>query len=489
MGSNTILFWHIVVCSIISILIVLFIWSLIRGLRKTRILSEISIGHSIIALGITTYFFSSTLHVTIRNLGLYFRDLWGSYGNGETNNFLNYWLLTAGESFTTHFLDIPFTRLILYIASWLFVCLIFGELKRADNLENTSTASITKIDDNPVLKSLLTFLILATSIYLCVASIIAVPEFEKLRNSENKTENRVPFSEKLTARSIMDRANYKLYTDDMAIDTTQELGKSLYEKVDIEIYNFNNWLDGKIKAHNSTVLRLSERIENEISQNISNTELIKYERILSDWYENYQYRLIQIVDEERDEILRALDNLIVKYNELILVDPQSESYADLKGSFMRYEGVLARYRISSSLYGIPSDIPPRPKIGQDFGFFSQISGWLLKTESPSLALIVGLFGFGLLGSMSSVFIRRRINMKDEDLILADIPGVLINGMSAAILVFLVVKGAIVIFGDGGELNPYALFFSCLVASVFSENVWIWARNKQKEQFLQNPTPE
>jgi len=94
-------------------------------------------------------------------------------------------------------------------------------------------------------------------------------------------------------------------------------------------------------------------------------------------------------------------------------------------------------------------------------------------------LSVGLFGFGLLGSIGSTFIRRRIkNIKDtepdDSLVLSDLPGVLINGISAAIVLFLAVKGAVVVFSSGdGKLNPYMLF-------LFSEDVWSWARKKLQE---------
>jgi hypothetical protein len=48
--------------------------------------------------------------------------------------------------------------------------------------------------------------------------------------------------------------------------------------------------------------------------------------------------------------------------------------------------------------------PTKPKIGEDYGVFNRMTGWLLRTESMSLALIVGLFAFGLLGSLASTFV-------------------------------------------------------------------------------------
>ena len=50
--------------------------------------------------------------------------------------------------------------------------------------------------------------------------------------------------------------------------------------------------------------------------------------------------------------------------------------------------------------------------------------------------------------------------------------VIIRGFSAAIVVFLGVEGGLSVFGSGTkEPNPYALFFTCLVAAVYSEAIW------------------
>jgi hypothetical protein len=139
------------------------------------------------------------------------------------------------------------------------------------------------------------------------------------------------------------------------------------------------------------------------------------------------------------------------------------------------------FNVKNIRYGVPV----KPKIGEQYGVFQSMSGWLLSTESMSLALIVGLFAFGLLGSVGSMFIRQRIKTgSDEDIkdFIPNLPAVLINGISSAIVVFLAVKGTLVIFsGKDSSLNPYVLFFTCLVAAVFSEDVWKWAQNKLKDQ--------
>jgi hypothetical protein len=129
------------------------------------------------------------------------------------------------------------------------------------------------------------------------------------------------------------------------------------------------------------------------------------------------------------------------------------------------------------------DRPPgRPDLGSNLGPFGFLAGWLLRTESLPLALIVGLFGFGLLGAAASTFVREQVGKegkdKPKDVLISDLFGLIVRGLSAALIVFLAAEGGVAILsgpGGSGEVNAYVLFLTCLIASVFSEVVWRWAR--------------
>jgi hypothetical protein len=163
---------------------------------------------------------------------------------------------------------------------------------------------------------------------------------------------------------------------------------------------------------------------------------------------------------------------------------------------------------------LPNGEPWSPVEGTSLGYFRLIAQWLVSTELLSLALITGLLGFGLLGSACSTFIRER-EQRSKDvgtspgkdaagkaspqqegtatpapapqpltgppetkLLVSDLTGVVIRGMSAAIVVFLAVEGGLAIFASkGSEPNPYVLLLTCFVGAVFSESVWKWARDK------------
>ena len=78
----------------------------------------------------------------------------------------------------------------------------------------------------------------------------------------------------------------------------------------------------------------------------------------------------------------------------------------------------------------------------------------------------------------------------------DLPGVVIRGLSAAIVVFLAVEGGLAIFASGmAQPNPYVLLFTCLVGAVFSEDVWDWAHKQLRGKLAldeasdEDPKPE
>lgn len=149
-----------------------------------------------------------------------------------------------------------------------------------------------------------------------------------------------------------------------------------------------------------------------------------------------------------------------------------------RGAQQVYKGYYEVWPLCQDL--IPASTPARPPLGQGLGPFRLVALWLLSPESISLALIVGMIGFGLLGSAVSTFVRESREHKRQagEPLVEDLAGVILRGVSAAIVVFLAVKGGLTVFSVGeGDPNPYILLFTCLVGAVFSERVWAWAREK------------
>jgi hypothetical protein len=123
-------------------------------------------------------------------------------------------------------------------------------------------------------------------------------------------------------------------------------------------------------------------------------------------------------------------------------------------------------------------VPKEPVPGTEWGWLGESASWLIKPNSPDLVLIIGMFGFGMLGAAISCFVNIAPRTKQNQPLIEDLHIVIIRGFSAAIVIFLATKGGIAIINNGNNNpNPHVLFFTCLVGAVFSERIWDWAKKQ------------
>ncbi|MFL5343714.1 MAG: hypothetical protein ACJ8AT_02925 [Hyalangium sp.] len=128
-------------------------------------------------------------------------------------------------------------------------------------------------------------------------------------------------------------------------------------------------------------------------------------------------------------------------------------------------------------------VPKRGAFGEAIGPLMPIAGWLVQTESVQLALIIGMLGAGLLGSVVASFLRPQSARAQTERQLA---GVVVRGLTAAIVVFLAIQGGLstVSVSAGGAPpcpNPHLLLLICFVAAVYSEQVWTAAQQRLAKQ--------
>ncbi len=398
------------------------------------------------------------------------------------------------NGFFRNLLQFPFADIIILFAVWLFINTLLTFFFQGSH----DTAS-PKIFSNKLLaKNTFVAFLLAFAIYLCVATIVAIPEFQALESSVVNNDELIEF-----AKEVNQQAQNK---DDLQVK--ELLSNDLKRKRSLEAYNdFNYLIAGYNQLVNNLIKEQEQRRNKAVDaykaallEKTAIRERSKYRAQLKAWIQNrwsvfssvlyYKPRFesivrgvtIQVSRIEKDSVLQANSKLV------------DSLYASVNAAGDNWENNMTT--LEETVFNIKSmdlnnAVPEKPKIGEQYGIFDSMSGWLLRTESMSLALIVGLFAFGLLGSMGSTFIRHRIkNNRDtiaKDLV-PNLPAVLINGISSAIVVFLAVKGTMVVFsGKDSSLNPYVLFFTCLVAAVFSEDVWKWAQQKLNSQ-LTNDNP-
>jgi hypothetical protein len=132
--------------------------------------------------------------------------------------------------------------------------------------------------------------------------------------------------------------------------------------------------------------------------------------------------------------------------------------------------------ISCSLEALPELEGRAVTREPQLGVFTVLFGWLEHSDSLPLAVICGMLGVGLVGSIVSSFVRQRDARLANDPWIADTFPVIVRGFTAAIVVYLAIEGGLNIFSTtSNQANPYVLLFACLVGAVFSEDVWVAAR--------------
>ncbi|MDB5210747.1 MAG: hypothetical protein JWQ30_1574 [Sediminibacterium sp.] len=123
-------------------------------------------------------------------------------------------------------------------------------------------------------------------------------------------------------------------------------------------------------------------------------------------------------------------------------------------------------------------LPSFNKNGSDWGFFGYIAKYLIQTESSELVLLIGMFGFGLLGASILSFRKstessNTLDSLQNEPLIHNFFNVLARGFGAALIVYLATKGGLAIFSLGSTSDPngYILLLTCFIAAVYSERVW------------------
>jgi hypothetical protein len=496
----------IVVLLVIHFAIALFLlWITFRFLRRfiLMLLRHPLVTHPdepilwpdiLISVGIIGLLFRSRIEEMSSKLGDFFMFIfdgaeillghWIEYG-GNQPMIINYSILkdyleALHSSFSRNIVHSDFGMLLFIIALFIGLVYVIRMIRYDPN------ASIGG-GGNSVLRNMLIVGITLFSIFLCTASIVAVPEFENLLMMQDKTQLITEFEQSIEDQRQVEEGELRLVQDSLIKNTGDTQLDSLLNGVRTVIQVYGDLLSQYESMDANMVTQAKENFRSASSQRIGRKVLQTYRQRLTAWYSGYHVNWVIK--------LRPHNSNIVNYiNRINAVKPDSSiSRLSFLTSVQLEEFSIGLKKLEIAqnrlqyLREAPPRIPVKPDIGEHHGkFFIKATGWLLRTESESLVLIVGMFGFGLFGSIGSYFIRRRSRTGQEDKNPApdsifSIADILLNGMSATIVVFLGVKGAVMVFTtNSGELNPYALFFTCLLAAVFSEDVWRWAWKKLQE---------
>ena len=447
---------------------------------------------------------------------------------------------------TSVLFNINITSILNFILIWLIVSILIENLyaNKENNDESNKLKEWVKV--NILTPVFLSRLLLGISLYLTLSAIIAVPlmsnssnlhsvdistqkdslkaslqQYRDLSSSNNRIINPSNLSilnesfeesaSKLLKKYIeQKKGNEKIKSRKSEVDElisltndrrTNELESYiknrtvLVSKINTLINNEFEYIEKNKEIRDSFIrnadLYLQKAISHYIRQNtgrIGIRETSQHFSSVEEWYRNTIRDSLKNVVNCNDALLtyqQSLKNIIKNLARTDKRIIQRDIY--INNDVPDIDQVFRRSNKVSSVCSNNNTIsefvmPNRAEYGSYLGVIGGATRWILKTESLTLALIVGLVGCGVLGALISRIIRRETELDENfsvDLVsYSDLVGVFYRGFAAAIVVFLSSYGAIgIISNSTGDPNAYVVFAFCLVGAVYSDVVWDWARRK------------
>ena len=511
------------VIAIITVLIfIVALYRFYRFLFKNKNIFGDSIETRIVSLGITGVFFSKGLmmiflhpvQILLQSLLLFYSSINSIVANSSKSQeeFLNVvtrLFSSITENLNSWFQFYSVGSIFLALAAWSLI----GQF--IDSYKNSDLKTPNKLEHDILRQNIVLALIFFLSIYLSMAAIITVPYFTENTEKELKEE---PLKDQLDR--IKERYEKKTITAfssdkpsfviDSAIFITIEKIQSPQVQNNARqayLYWYDNYSRNLLtrKSIEDRLLQENEIFKNKLideetkvvstytSESINlksklklsfNNSLVEYYKNYAESYINRTARIKTIVESADADFKKDLFSFNQEFRDYVSKALKPDSSNTAVSDKLYLYSLNRNYYIGMEYFSADNysiQLPSVPTPGDELGIFKGIAQWLIKPFSMALVLIVGMLGFGLFGAVISTFVKeaRDVNKTpNQGVIINDITGVIIRGISAAIVIFLAVKGGLAIFSSGeGEPNPYTLFFTCLVGAVYSERIWEWAKEK------------
>lgn len=167
---------------------------------------------------------------------------------------------------------------------------------------------------------------------------------------------------------------------------------------------------------------------------------------LYNWYSSAVRRMFDDLDTCRGATQAFASAVNAHATNLIPPQSKSENRPDRSfeaGQIIFEARAEVEGRCRARSVGWSERLPDRESFGGYLGPVGYASSWILATESESVALIIGLVGFGLFGALVSSFIRTDRNRSRRHNFLS----IICIGISAAIVVFLASYAGIAIVAE------------------------------------------
>jgi hypothetical protein len=184
-------------------------------------------------------------------------------------------------------------------------------------------------------------------------------------------------------------------------------------------------------------------------------------------------RAIQSTDQLNSSLLQnAITSIQQDIGQIAIEESRPDSVRALNDGFYSFSQFVTYQETVDDPY-YSTYLPVLEKDGSDWGLFGLIAKYLIRTQSSELVLLMGMFGFGLLGA--SILSFEKMSPKEflASPIIKNFGNVLARGFGAALVVYMAIKAGLTIFtaGTSTDANGYMLLLTCFAAAVFSDKIW------------------
>lgn len=444
---------------------------LFTRIRALMTANGIGVLASFLAAGVGVVLFYNTFSILLVNSGEFIMSLFEGLAEylNETDgdgNHISKFSETVYTAFKTKILTIPFVKLVIFSVVWVFAALLLQSVMKND--QSDSSDQVFNLFSTVQWRYTVFGVLIICGIFMSIASIIAVPIFQE---DENNTD-----SEMLNIGSQLEgylpdsTVFFKKY--ELVLDPTEEtaLGVSAMGQVD----NWNDLVSSTYINIHQQKERVIGRFNTAKEEKLTRDAKLDYMNELAEWFLDTKTALVHNLNNNRPVV-----NTWVTDTYTFMLNKDSVATAN------------APKLLDKSTMIIPGStvkpLPALPNVSVGYGIFGWLAGWILKANNLSFALIAGMVGFGIFGATISHIVLETTDAVDTSNFSAvDYLKLLVRGFSAAIVIYLAVKGGLlVVSGSESGINAYFIFFFCFVAAVFSELIWNWVKEKLVSSLNQN----
>jgi hypothetical protein len=316
--------------------------------------------------------------------------------------------------------------------------------------------------------------------YLAIASIISIAPLEEGPAIVDSERLKVQLDKLLKTEADLDLrfekliipTEFNLPLPPNASDQVKSSARSFEFQLKEFQTQWANLRDGFVqKQSENRELALSRFVDENLGRR-GQRETNAHAANLTAWFSNWSAESQQRLSQCKENLGRTKLYTVYLADRISVTGDSGDALLEISNSLNSMSEQT--HQICAATFESPP--PNRPLFGSNMGVFSALTFGLIGIESPWLAIVCGMIGVGLVGTVLSS-VTREGEAKQQ----ASLVNEAARSMGGSFIVFLAIYGGILIFTTGAKPNPYLVLFACLAGAVFSDEVWAWVRGRFERQ--------